>query len=128
MKFTAYGHPNILATHPTTLEFTKGKELSLEGDCIIGVRADFLLKDIKRILNKERIKIVISVDKSKEEVIAQTNRLFNHDTEMVIRKSDFLSDRTLGIRANKAAIDLDRKLVAKLKDPKQKIEVEIIAL
>jgi len=128
MKFTAYGHPNILATHPTTIEFTKDKELSLEGDCIIGVKADFLLKDIKKIVAKEQIKITVKVDKFKEEISAQTNRLFNHDTELVIRKSDFLSDRTLGIKADKAAVDLARRLVEKLKDPKQKIEVEIIAL
>jgi len=128
MKFTAYGHPNILATHPATIEFTKDKELSLEGDCIIGVKADFLLKDIKKIVAKEQIKITVKVDKFKEEISAQTNRLFNHDTELVIRKSDFLSDRTLGIKADKAAVDLARRLVEKLKDPKQKIEVEIIAL
>ncbi|MBS3125915.1 DUF371 domain-containing protein [Candidatus Woesearchaeota archaeon] len=128
MKFTAYGHPNILATHPTTIEFTKDKELSSEGDCIIGVKADFLLKDIKKIVAKEQIKITVKVDKFKEEISAQTNRLFNHDTELVIRKSDFLSDRTLGIKADKAAVDLARRLVEKLKDPKQKIEVEIIAL
>src|SRR3989338_6991498 len=128
MKFTAYGHPNILATHPNTIEFTKDKELSLEGDCIIGVKADFLLKDIKKIVAKEQIKITVKVDKFKEEISAQTNRLFNHDTELVIRKSDFLSDRTLGIKADKAAVDLARRLVEKLKDPKQKIEVEIIAL
>ena len=40
-SFTAYGHKNILATHKTTIEFTKDKELSLKGNCIVGVRADF---------------------------------------------------------------------------------------
>ena len=36
----ARGHPNIRATHKTTLEVTKEKELSPRGDCIIGICAD----------------------------------------------------------------------------------------
>ena len=42
-KFNAYGHPNILGTHKTTFEFTKDNELTLNGDCIVGVKADFEL-------------------------------------------------------------------------------------
>jgi hypothetical protein len=33
----AQGHENILATHKTTLEFTKDKRLSKKGDCIVAV-------------------------------------------------------------------------------------------
>ncbi len=39
--FTAQGHPNILATHKTTLEITKDTEVTGEGGCIIAVKADF---------------------------------------------------------------------------------------
>ena len=41
MKFSARGHENIRGVHKTTFEFTKEKELTLKGDCIIGVNADF---------------------------------------------------------------------------------------
>ena len=61
-KFHAYGHPNILATHKTTLEFTKDSELSLKGDCIVGVKADFDLNEIKKFvknLKSNQIKIII---------------------------------------------------------------------
>jgi hypothetical protein len=37
--------------------------------------------------------------------------------DMVVRKSTFISGRTLMIGANKAARDLDRKFVEKLKTP-----------
>ncbi len=40
-SFTAWGHENITANHKRTLEFTKDNELSLEGDCILGVSANF---------------------------------------------------------------------------------------
>ena len=51
-KFKAYGHPNITAKHKTTLEFTKDKELSLRGDCIVGVKSDFELPLIKNFISQ----------------------------------------------------------------------------
>ena len=62
-KFKAYGHPNITAKHKTTLEFTKDENLSLRGDCIVGVKADFSLSEIKKFIKSllsKKIKIVIS--------------------------------------------------------------------
>ncbi|HIG98004.1 TPA: DUF371 domain-containing protein, partial [Candidatus Woesearchaeota archaeon] len=41
--FTAHGHPNILATHRTTLEITKDSELTTRGNCVVAVAADFSL-------------------------------------------------------------------------------------
>ncbi|MBU4202226.1 MAG: DUF371 domain-containing protein [Candidatus Altiarchaeota archaeon] len=43
------------------------------------------------------------------------NLTLTHPTDMVVRKSDFICDRTLAIGADKASIDLDRELVEKLK-------------
>ena len=43
-----YGHENIRATHKTTLEFTKDKNLTRNGDCIIAVAADKGLADLSR--------------------------------------------------------------------------------
>ena len=121
MHFFIYGHPNISAKHKTTLEFTKDKEVSKKGDCIVGVKASFSFSKIKKLLNKKRIKIIIG----KEKIIADVNPDFNDKKEIVIRKSDFKSKRTLGINANKAAVDLSRKLVKRLQDPKEKIKVKI---
>ena len=49
-SFTCYGHENIASKHKTTLEFTKDKELGLEGDCIVGVKADFSLLQLKKFI------------------------------------------------------------------------------
>ncbi|MBT3721658.1 DUF371 domain-containing protein [archaeon] len=126
MKFFIYGHENLLATHNTTLEFTKDSYLTKNGDCIVGIRADFSYDELMKLKGQDTIKIIISIDEIKEEIISKVNKYFDHKEEIVIRLSDFLSDRTLGIKANKAAINLNRDLIEKLKDPKAKAQVEII--
>ena len=134
-KFYAYGHPNVLGTHKTTLEFTKDEELTLEGDCIVGVKADFELRKIKEFIKKssnKKISITIlttstkkKYKKIKEKMIAEINPDFNSGKEFVIRRTDFVSERTFAIRSNKAAFDLNRELIRFLKEKKNKIEVII---
>lgn len=50
----------------------------------------------------------------------------SHPTDFVIRKSGFISDRTLMIHADKAAADLPRAMVQLLKNPKQNMTIEIL--
>lgn len=117
--FTAYGHPNVQATHRTTVEITKDSELTKKGDCVIAVKADFSLQKIKELLSNcsrsGRIKLTIEAAGLKEEITAAVNKEFCSEHEIVLRKGNFLSERTLGIQANKAAADLSRKLVERLK-------------
>jgi uncharacterized protein len=128
-SFFCYGHKNILATHQKTLEFTKDRDLSKRGDCIVGVNADFELDKIKEIaLKNETIRITILTDGLKEEIISKVNRDFDSEHEIVLRKSEFLSARTLGTRADKASSDLNKELVNKMKDEKCKIQVTISGL
>ena len=44
---------------------------------------------------------------------------------MVIRKSDYVCERTLAVGADKAANDLSRALVEKLKNPKQEVRISL---
>ena len=135
-KFTAYGHPNITARHKTTLEFTKDKELSLRGDCIVGVKADFSLSLLKKFIKSlktntrknskgifMKIKIIIKVDDLTEEINCEINPDFNSDREMVIRKSDFVDERTFAVRADKSASELDKGIVELLSCSGKEIEV-----
>ena len=127
-KFHAYGHANIRATHKTTLEFTKDAELTLNGDCIVGVNADFDLEKIKALIkNSKNGKITLIIEttdkKIKETINAELNPGFNSNKEMVIRKTDFLSERTLLIRADKASFELKRDLIEYLKQKQNKITV-----
>jgi hypothetical protein len=128
-----YGHVNIQATHHATLEFTKEAHVSKNGDCILVVSADKGLSDLseefKEALQKAQAKlsILIEVDGVSEIVNAQGNpRLaLTHPVEMVIRKSEYVSDRTLAVHADKAAKDLSRALVEKLKNPRQKATITL---
>ncbi len=129
ISFNIFGHPNILSTHRNTIEFTKDNHLAKEGDCIIGIKADFKLDELRKLVIKySKLRIIIKIEKEKEEIIAHTNKLFNDGHEIVIRKSEFASKRTLGIRADKAAKDLNKKLVELLKTPEVIGKVEIIGL
>ena len=128
-KFIAYGHQNILATHKTTLEFTKDTELTLKGDCIVGVNSDFDLGKIKEFikgLKNDKIRILLAVDGKKEEISAEINQNFNSDNEVVIRKSDFKDERTFAFNADKSAYDLSREMVNKAKNKRTSIKVHVL--
>jgi hypothetical protein len=130
-----YGHKNIQATHKTTLEFTKDRHLSKKGDCIVTVAADKALADLnaefKEKLRKPHAKLIILIEA--DGIIDQVNAhgspqlILTHPTDMVIRKSDYICNRTLAVHADKAAQDLSKALVEKLKTPQQKVKITLIA-
>ncbi|WP_457753785.1 DUF371 domain-containing protein [Thermococcus sp.] len=128
-----YGHENIKATHKSTLEITKEDFLTPRGDCIICIKADKALRDLsdefKRALKSgKRIRIRIIVDDLVDEIIASGDErlTFENDVSMVIRKSTYIDGRTLAVKADKAAKDIDRRIVEKLKNPNQKAVIELI--
>ena len=131
-KFNAYGHPNIQGTHKTTLEFTKDGEVSLKGNCIVGVKADFELEKIKKFIknykNKRitiKIKTISKYKKMQAIIEAELNPDFNSNKEFVIRKTNFVSDRTFAIKADNASFNLNKGLINFLKEKKNKISVII---
>lgn len=129
MEFFIYGHKNVLSLHKTTLEFTKDKELTLRGDCIVGVNADFSLEEIKSFINRKAGKKVILEFHDDKNILdtveMELNPGFKDNEEMVIRKTGFLSDRTFGINANKSSRELNREMIDMLKDAKKKIKIVI---
>ncbi len=133
-KIIAFGHENVQAVHPSTLMFTKEKYLSNNGDCIIAVAADKALSDLnptfKAMLKKPEAKLtmIIEVDGLTEEINSFGSPLLilTHSTDVVVRKSGYISDRTLAIQADKSSNDLARELIEKLKNPKQKINITLI--
>ena len=122
---TAYGHPNVQATHKTTLEVTTATDLTLNGDCIIGVRAEFDKEELKAFLSSCKImRVTIDIDGDALTFSAEPNAYFDDAHEIVFRRSDFPSERTAGVRATMACIDLPRDFVAKMKNPNQKILIK----
>lgn len=129
----ARGHPNVLATHKTTLEITKEAALTKRGDCIIAVDAKKAAADLsaefKEAAKRENaeITILIEADGEREAVKAKGSPLltFEHTADMVIRKSSYVCSRTIAISADKAAVDLSRKLIEKLRDPTQRVKITL---
>ena len=132
---TAYGHENIQATHKTTLEITKDKHLTRNGDCIIAVAANKSLADLspkfKEKLRRKNAILTIRIEAEGvvEEIKASgsSHLILTHPTEIVVRKSDYISNRTLAIRADKTSYDLSKRLVDKLKNPNQKVKITLTA-
>jgi hypothetical protein len=130
---TAYGHSLVQATHKTTFEITKDTHLTRKGDCIIAVRADKSLIDLSRDFkdaarkSDARITIAIEAGEERETVTASGNSglLFSHPTDMVVRKSNYVCSRTLAVKSNKAAYDLSKELVEKLRNPNQKVRIKL---
>jgi hypothetical protein len=125
-SFTAWGHKNITGKHKRTLEFTREHELGIQGDCVLGVSANFSVYDLKELINEgSRLKMVISAGEVSDDVNFEVNPSFGDEKEIVVRMGDFGSERTFGMRADKACMDLKRELVEKLRNPGQKIDVLI---
>jgi len=127
----AYGHKNIRATHESTLEITKDAQLSKKGDCVIAVSADKAVADLspqfKESLRRENARITMLIEAGEVvevvNVFGSLRLILTHPTDMVVRKSSYVCSRTLAIRADKAACDLSRKLVEKLRNPKRKVKI-----
>ena len=132
-EVTASGHENIEATHPTTLEITKETRLSRRGDCIIAVGTDKSLADFseefKESLRQSNAKLTLTIEINgiTEQISAHgsPNLILTHQSDMVVRKSSYVDNRTLAVNADKAACDLSRELVEKLQNPKQKARITL---
>ena len=121
-KIMAKGHENVLSLHKSTFEITKDKDLSLAGDCIIGLDIDKSMEDFpdefKEKLANDDTKVIVELKTPNAsdtiEGYGHHDLTLSHPTDMVCRKSTFVCSRTLMIKSNKAAIDLNRDLIKDL--------------
>ena len=130
MRFTIpfYGHKNIRSLHPKTIEITTESHLTVNGDCIIGVRADCGCSDIpekmKSLLknSKSNVNCTITVKDFSFKVKAKGNDKLTLENphDIVIRKSSFICPRTLAIDCNAASDAIPRQMIKLLQDPETK--------
>jgi hypothetical protein len=103
--------------------FTREQHVSSEGDCVVAVGADKagidLCCEFKDKLSRDgaRLTILIEAGGCSDVVTAYGScRLSLTDaSDLVVRKSGFVCGRTLGVKADKASLDLSRELVGVLK-------------
>jgi len=131
----AWGHHNVKATHPTTFEITRESQITGRGDCIIAVRASRgagqLCESFKAVAGREGARITATLQVAglfeTVEGWGDPRLSFTNPTSFVARKSDYACDRTLMIRADKAARDLSRQMILLLQDPGRKLVLTLRA-
>jgi hypothetical protein len=129
----AFGHPNIQASHPTTIMLTKERQVTKRGDCVVAVGADKsvadLSKEFKSALRQPNAKLTIELDVGglvgQINAVGSPELVLSHPNDLVIRKSEFISDRTLAIKADKSSGELSKAVVEKLKNPKQQVTLTL---
>jgi len=119
------GHENVRSLHPKTIEITTESNLTVNGDCIIGVKATHACFHIppkmKKLLQNPKSKVTCSIIvgdfsfkvKGKgHEKLTLTNP---HD--IVIRKSSFVCPRTLATNCDFASDSIPRGMIKALQNP-----------
>ena len=132
-SFYAFGHVKVRATHKATLELTKDMHLSRDGDCIMAIASEKSVADLsqefKECLRMSNAKLTVWIEAygivDEIHAFGSPRLVLTHPTDIVVRKSDYICNRTLAILADKAAVDLSRDLIEKLKDPKQKAKITL---
>ena len=132
-KIKAKGHKNVLSKHKSTFEITKDKDLTLSGDCIIGLDIDKSMEDFpkefKEKLANDDTKVIVELNTPNAsdliEGFGHHDLSLSHPTDIVCRKSTFVCSRTLMIKSDKAAIDLNRDMISDLANG-ESLDVEII--
>ena len=125
-KLRTKGHKNVTSLHKSTFEVTKDVEIGPTADCIIGTSMDKSMFDFPqefkdKIANSNTmITVILDTENGHDEIVGfgHENLTLNHPTDIVSRTSDYTCSRTLMIKANKAARDLDLDLIEDLKNEK----------
>ncbi|WP_042693895.1 DUF371 domain-containing protein [Methanobrevibacter oralis] len=122
-KIRAKGHKNVTSLHKSTFEITKDVEIGPTADCIVGVNMDNSMFDFpiefkKKIADSNtKITVILDSENGHDEIIGygHENLTLTHPTDIVCRTSDYTCNRTLMIKANKAACNLNKNLIEDLK-------------
>ncbi len=134
VTFYAQGDPLITATHRTTLEITKEELKSRRGDCVVATRSELGLLELPEEFKSSarvedaRMSLIIEVGGLSEEVQGRghPSLSFASGREIVVRRSGYVCGRTLMIYANKAAADLSREMVARLRVEDARVKLILV--
>lgn len=120
----AHGHEHVRATHASTVEITRDDWLTPAGDCIVGIEADRAPADFApsfvRTARSSAARIVLDVvtPTARDRIVGRGDPALTFDSGrcLVARTSGHVDDRTVLVRADRAAADLDRQLVTALRE------------
>ena len=69
------GHKNIVSLHEKTLEITKDQDLTINGDCIIGIDANLACRDLPENLKKNVMSDDAKITFTIKAIISQSSTL-----------------------------------------------------
>jgi hypothetical protein len=116
---TAYGHPNVTATHRTTFEVTKEGSFHVQAIALLRwmqIRVPGILsRRFRDVLQhpKSRLDTTIRCGPYEVHVSSRGDPALSltHVTDLVWRRSSFTCDRTVGICSDYTACDLPREMI-----------------
>jgi hypothetical protein len=119
------GHKNIRSLHPKTIEITTEPNLTLNGDCIVGVEASCGCNDIpeqmKNLMRNSKSEILFTISVKdvsfKIKGNGHENLILTNPHDIVIRKSSFICPRTLAINCDLASDSIPRQIIKTLQNP-----------
>ena len=119
------GHKNIRSLHPKTIEITTEPNLTLNGDCIIGVNASCGCNDVpekmKNLMRNSKSEILFTISikdiSFKIKGNGHENLILTNPHDIVIRKSSFICPRTLAIHCDLASDSIPRQMIKTLQNP-----------
>jgi hypothetical protein len=112
---------NVTATNRRTLEISKDPYVTRRGDCIVACCAEKAAGELRRdvlqaLASRGVVLVVIEAGDVQEVVTGETpGTMPTSRWRMVVRRSRYVDDSTVAIAADKAAANLDRSLVERLR-------------
>ena len=117
LLFTARGHPNITSKHATTLEFTQDNFVSLRGDCIIGISADFQAKKLKKQIAEHLLGLDGDLQRINKkitlQIVAQNARIKRKEIETISGEFNDSFNNSLNELGDKQDLD-EQELVLRI--------------
>lgn len=122
-RFEARGHEHVRGTHASTLEVTTDDWLTPAGDCIVGIDAnqapiDFDDAFVEAARSDEaQMRLQLDADGVIDSISGRGDPRLTFESErcMIVRTSTYVDDRTVMVDASGAAKDIDRDLIARLR-------------
>lgn len=127
-EITFHGHKNVRSLHPKSIEITTDSDLTVNGDCIVGVRASCgclgIPDGMKKLLQdpQSEVTCTILVDDFSYKITGRGNEklTLKNPHDIVIRKSNFTCPRTLSIGCDTASDSIPRQMIKALQNPETK--------
>ena len=124
-EISFHGHKNVRSLHPKSIEITTDSDLTVNGDCIVGVGASCgclgIPEKMKKLLQdpQSEVTCTILVGEHSYKITGRGSEKLSlkNPHDIVIRKSNFTCPRTLSIGCDTASDSIPRQIIKALQNP-----------